>query len=133
MRTIVFFYVRAICGASYRKENHKLSFALMKYSAAVKNAYCTCKAAKDGWWHHMCALMKVIAKFSLEELKCIPELLPCTSRPCGWAVPRKRSANVSKPFAIDTTVHKVKLEAKGIACNFFNSRAEHLKQLDFNS
>jgi len=31
----------------------------------------------------------------------------------------KRSANVSKPSAMDTTVHKVKLEAKGIACNLF--------------
>ena len=81
----------------------------------------------------MYALMKVIAKFSLEELKCIPELLPCTSRPYGWTIPRKRSANVSKPSAMDTTVHKVKLEAKGITCNLFDARAEHLKQLDFNS
>lgn len=45
----------------------------------------------------------------------------------------KRSANVSKPSAMDTTVHKVKLEAKGIACNLFDARAEHLKQLDFSS
>ena len=105
----------------------------MKSSAAVKYAYCTCKAGKGGWCNHMYALMKVIAKFSLEELKCIPKLLPCTSRPCGWTVPRKRSANVSKPSAMDTTVHKVKLEAKGIACNLFDARAEHLKQLDFNS
>ena len=81
----------------------------------------------------MYALMKVIAKFSLEELKCIPELLPCTSRPCGWTVPRKCSANVSKPSAMDTTVHKVKPEAKGIACNLFDAIADHLKQLDFIS
>ena len=80
----------------------------------------------------MYALIKVVAKFSLEELKCIPELLPCTSRPCGWTVPHKRFANVFKPSAMDTTVHKVKLEAKGIACNSFDARAEHLKQLDFN-
>ena len=81
----------------------------------------------------MYALMKVIAKFSLEEFKCIPELLPRTSRPCGWRVPRKRSANVSKPSAMHTTVHKIKLEAKGVACISFDARAEHLKQLDFNS
>jgi len=31
----------AICGAHYRKENHKLSFGLMKSSTAVKYAYCT--------------------------------------------------------------------------------------------
>ena len=127
-----FFYVRAICGASYRKENHKLSFALMKSSAAVKYAYCSCRAGKGGWCNHMYALMKVIAKFSLEEFNCIPELLPCTSRPCGWTVPRKRSANVSKPSAMDTSVHKVICEAKRIACNLFDARVEHLKQLDFN-
>ena len=81
----------------------------MKSSAVVKYAYCTCKAGKGGWCNHMYAL-----------------------RPCGWTVPCKRSANVSKPM--DTAVHKVKLEAKGIACNLFqDARAEHLKQLDFNS
>lgn len=92
-----FFYVRAICGAHYRKESHKLSFALMKSSAAVKYAYCTFRAGKGGWCNHMYALMKVIAKFSLEELKYIPELLPCTSKPCGWTIPCKGSASVSKP------------------------------------
>ena len=127
------FDARAICGASYRKENQKPSFALMKSSAALQYAYCTCKAGGGGWCNHMYALMKVIAKFSLEELKCIPELLPCTSRPCGWRVPRNRSTIVSKPSAMHTTVHKVKLEAMGIACISFDARAEHLKQLDFNS
>ena len=34
---------------------------------------------------------------------------------------------------MDTTAYKVKLKAKGIACNFFDARAEHLKQLDYNS
>lgn len=72
----------------------------------------------------MYALMKVIAKFSLEELKYIPELLPV---PRGWRVPCKGSASVSK------VVHKVKLEAKGIACHLFDARAEHLIKLDFSS
>ena len=92
MRTF-FFYVRAISGASYRKENHKLSFALMKSSAAVKYAYCTCKAGKGGWCNHMYALMKVIATFSLEELKCIPELLPCMSVPLVEQATEKKTTN----------------------------------------
>ena len=128
-----FFYVCAICGATYRKENHKLRFALMTSSAAVKYAYCSYRAGKGGWCNNMYALMKVITKSSLEKFKCIPKLLPCTSRPCGWTVPHKRSANVSKPSAMDTTLHKVICEAKGIAYNLFDARAEHLKQLDFNS
>ena len=128
-----FFYVRAICGASYRKENHKLCFAIKKSSSAVKYAYCTCRAGKGGWCNHVYALMKVIAKFSLEESKCIPELLPCTSNPCGWTVPRKRQQNVSKSSVMDTTVKKTKPESKGVACNLFDARAEHLKELNFNS
>ena len=28
---ITFFYVRAICGASYRKENHKLCFTIKSH------------------------------------------------------------------------------------------------------
>ena len=128
-----FFYVRAICGASYRKENHKISFAILKSSSAVKYACCTCRAGKGGWCNHVYGLMKVIAKFSLEESKCIPELLPCTSKPCGWTVPRKRQQNVSKPSVMDDTVKKTKAESKGIACNLFDSRAEHPKELDFDS
>ena len=125
--------MRAICGASYKKENHQLSFAILKSSSDVKYAYCTSRAGKGGWCNNIYGLMKVMAKFSLENSKCIPELLPCTSRPCGWTVPRKRQQNVTKPSAMDTTVRKIKPDSKGISCNLFDARAEHLKQLDFNS
>ena len=94
-----FFYIWAICGASYGKENHKIGFAILKSSSG-------------GWCNHVDGLMKVIAKFSLEESKCIPELLSCTSKPCGWTVPRKRQ-NDSKPSVMDTTVKKTKPESKG--------------------
>ena len=50
-----------------------------KSSSAIKDAYCTCRAGKGGWSNHVYALMKVIAIFSVEESKCIPELLSCTS------------------------------------------------------
>ena len=87
-----------------------------KSSSAVKYAYCTCRAGKGGWCNHVYALMKVIAKFSLEESKCIPELLPCTLKPSGWTVPRKRQQNISKSSVVDTTVKK-RPESMGVACN----------------
>ena len=126
-----FFHVRAICGASYRKENRKLNFAIQKSSSAVKYAYCTCRAGKGGWCNHVYPLMKGISKFSLEESKCFPELLPNCS--CGWTVPRKRQQNVSKCSVMDTTLKKIKPGSKGVAYNLFDARAEHLKELDLFS
>ena len=74
--------------------------------------------------------MKVIAKFSVEEWKCIPELLSCTSKPCGWTVPERRQQNVSKSPVMKTTVKETKPEPKGFAGNLFYARAEHLKELN---
>ena len=117
---VTFLCVRAICGTSYKKENHKLSFALKKKSSsAVKYAYCTCRAGKGGWCNHVYALMKLIAKFSLEEAKCIPQLRSCTSKPCGWTVLQKRQQNVSKSPVMDTTLKKIKPESKAVTCNLF--------------
>ena len=81
--------------------------------------------------------MKVIAKFSVEESKCIPELLSCTSKPFGWTVPERRQQNVSKSSAessvMKTTVKETKPEPKGFAGNLFYARAEHLKELNLET
>ena len=90
-----------------------------KSSSAVKYAYCTCTAGKGGWCNHVYALMKLIAKFSLEEAKCIPQLRSCTSKPCGWTVLQKRQQNVSKSPVMDTTLKKIKPESKAVTCNLF--------------
>ena len=88
---------------------------------------------KGGWCNHVYALMKVIAKFSVEESKCIPEFLSCTSKPCGWTVPERRQQNVSKSSVMKTTVKETKPEPKGFAGNLFYARAEHLKELDLET
>ena len=98
-------------------------------SSAVIDAYCTFRAGKGGWCNHVYALMKVIAKFSVEESKCIPELLSCTIKPCGWTVPQRRQQNVSKSSVMNTTVKRTKPESKGITCNLFYASAEQLKEL----
>ena len=77
--------------------------------------------------------MKVIAKFSEEESKCIPELLSCTSKPCAWTVTERRQQNVSKSSVMKTTVKETKPESKEIACNLFYARAEHLKELNLET
>ena len=104
-----------------------------KSSSGVKDVYCTCRAGKGGWCNHVYALMKVIAKFSVEESKCIPELLSCTSKPCGWTVPERRQQNVSKSSVMKTTVKETKPEPKGFAGNLFYARAEHLKELNLET
>ena len=73
--------------------------------------------------------MKVIAKFSVDESKCILELLSCTSKLFGRTVPQKRQQYVFISSVMDTTVKKTKPEPKGVACNLFYARAEHLKEL----
>ena len=74
--------------------------------------------------------MKVIAKFSVDETKCILELLSCTSKPFGWTVPQKRQQYVFIYLQLWTPQSKkTKQESKGVACNLFYARAEHLKEL----
>ena len=102
-------------------------------SSAVIDAYCTFRAGKGGWCNHFYTLMKVIARFSVEESKCIPELLSCTSKPCGWTVPQRRQQNVSKSSVMNPTVKRTKPESKVITCNLYYARAEHLKELKLES
>lgn len=75
-----FFYVKAICGASYRKQNHQLSLGIDKHKGTVCYYYCTCRAGKGGFCNHMYGLIKTMASFSLEKQKTVPILLPCTSK-----------------------------------------------------
>ena len=126
----IFFYVRAICGASYRKQNHKLSLALDKSSGAVLYSYCTCRAGKGGFCNHMYGLMKIVASFSLEKRKCVPNMLPCTSKPCGWTVPKKRELGVSKPSITETVVKKNKPNSMGVKCKLYEARALPVRELD---
>ena len=67
MRT--FMTILAICGASYRKENHKPSFALMKSSAAVQYAYCTCKAGEGGWCNPLKQLAESVSMVISDTFK----------------------------------------------------------------
>jgi hypothetical protein len=38
----------------------------------------------------------------LDKLNKVPMQLPCTSRPCGWTVPKVRKMNVQKATVMET-------------------------------
>lgn len=73
-----FFYIKAVCSASYKKATyHKISCCLST-AAKVEYAYCSCVAGNGGFCNHVYALLKLVAQFALDKMKSIPELMPCT-------------------------------------------------------
>ena len=130
-----FFYIRSICSASYTKSQvHQLSCCISKSNAEVLYAYCTCKAGKGGFCNHIYGLLKLIAQFVLDKVSNIPHQLPCTSRPCGWTVPKVRKMNVRKDTVMETEVKKPKLGQKrpGIKCTLYEARAPHKQTVNFD-
>ena len=127
-----FFYVKAVCSASYTKSQyHQLSCSLSKTTAQVIYGYCTCKAGKGGFCNHMYALFKLIAQFVLDKLESIPLQLPCTSRPCGWTVPNVRRMDVAKKTVMETTIKKPKLGKNvGVECNLYEARSTKEQMFD---
>ena len=123
-----FFYIKAICSASYTKNQyHQLSCSLSRSSAKIMYGYCSCKAGQGGFCNHIYALLKLMAQFVLDKLDNIPLQLPCTSRPCGWTVPNVRRMDVAKQTVMETTIKKPKLGKKvssGIKCNLYEARSK---------
>ena len=105
-----YLYVKAICSASYTKNvYHQLSCCFSRTNAQVKYAYCTCKAGRGGFCNLVYALFKLTAQFVLDKLDKVPMQLSCTSRPCGWTVPKVRKMNTQKPTVMETVIKKPKL------------------------
>ena len=131
-----FFYIKAVCSASYTKSQyHQLSCSFSLSNAQVKYAYCTCKAGQGGFCNHVYALLKLTAQFVLDKLDEIPSQLPCTSRPCGWTVPKVRKMDVRKETVMETIIKKPKLEKKaqaGVKCTLYEARSSEQQQLNIN-
>ena len=120
-----YFYVKAICSASYTKNvYHQLSCCFSRTNAQVEYAYCTCKAGRGGFCNHVYALFKLTAQFVLDKLDEVPMQLSCTSRPCGWTVPKVRKMNIQKPTVMETVIKKPKLgKNTGVKCNLYEARS----------
>lgn len=79
-------------------------------------------------------LLKLLAQFVLDKSDSIPLQLPCTSRPCGWTVPKVRKMNVQKPTVMEVVIKKPKLGRKtsGVQCNLYEARSVEQQNLNFN-
>ena len=58
--------------------------------------------------------------------------LPCTSRPCGWTVPKVRKMNVQKPTVMEIVIKKPKLGKikTGVKCNLYEARSLDQQMFD---
>ena len=59
-----------------------MTVAVDRKTSDVIFAYCQCEAGKGGTCSHSFTLMKTLARWSLDQLKEIPEDIACTSKPC---------------------------------------------------
>ena len=127
-----YFYVKAICSASYTKNvYHQLSCCFSRTNVQVEYAYCTCKAGRGGFCNHVYALFKLTAQFVLDKLDEVPMQLSCTSRPCGWTVPKVRKMNIQKPTVMETVIKKPKLgKNAGVKCNLYEARSPDQQMFD---
>lgn len=131
-----FFYIKAICSASYRKNTfHQLSCCINSKTTIVEYAFCSCVAGNGGFCNHIYALLKIVGQFALDKLDTIPELLPCTSRPCGWTVPQMRKTDAIKPTVMETVIKKVKLDknSPGVKCTLYEARSTNSQSYPFRA
>ena len=82
--------VKAKCQASMStREIHDLEVSLDLASGNVLVAQCTCKAGNSGYCNHVMSLLLELARYSLEDLKRVPEEAACASMSRKWEIPGK--------------------------------------------
>ena len=93
------FCLKGLCGASLHKKGYWITVAVDRKASDVIFAYCQCEAGKGGTCSHSFAIMKTLARWSLDQLKEIPEDIACTSKPCVWSVPQSRERILKAPVS----------------------------------
>ena len=91
-----YFCIKYICAASLKKANRWLFLFLEKKTNHIAYAYCQCPAGKTGTCSHSFAMMKLVSKWVIDQLKFIPYAKACISGLCTWSVPQSRD-RVHKP------------------------------------
>ena len=91
--------VKGVCGASLKKKDRWVTIALSKDTADIKFAFCQCTAGKTGTCSHTFALMKLLAKWVLDNRTEIPDEVACTSKLCYWSVPQGRDRTTKAPIS----------------------------------
>ena len=83
----------------FRQKDRWVSVSIDKSSAAIEFCYCQCEAGKGGTCSHAYAVLHLLANWSLEQLKEIPDPVPCTSTLCAWNVPQARGRTDTPKFS----------------------------------
>ena len=68
---------------------HDLEVSLDLTSGNVLVAQCMCKAGNSGYCNHVMSLPLELARYSLDDLKRVPEEAACTSMSRKWGIPGK--------------------------------------------
>ena len=85
-----YYCIKGVCAASLKKLDRWIFVAINKESEEIQFMFCKCRAGKTGTCAHAYALIKLIASWSFDNIKLIPEPKACTSKPCTWSVPQSR-------------------------------------------
>ena len=126
-----FFYVRASCCASTKKDVRHMSLCLHKKNGSVQHAFCDCPAGTGGLDNHSTALMLEVAMFSLNNLEVVPAEESPTSLRCKWIGP-KRNENVDKPSVMEMEIRKYKVDdmtssrLPGVKCTLYEARKQRI-------
>ena len=83
----MYFYVKARCRASMKKEHRKALVQLCKRIGEVHKATCSCPAWKSVYCNHVIALLYEIAEYSLNSLTQVPQGKACTTVLRKWGIP----------------------------------------------
>ena len=90
--------LKGICAASLKKKDRWVTIAISKNTANIEFAYCQCTAGKTGTCSHAFALMKLVAKWVLDNKSEVPDEVACTSKLCYWSVPQSRDRTRKVPI-----------------------------------
>ncbi|XP_057294057.1 uncharacterized protein LOC130622600 [Hydractinia symbiolongicarpus] len=128
------FCIKGIAAASLKKMNRWVFIVLNKINGEVVFAHCQCPAGKTGTCSHCYAVMKLLAKWVVDELRMIPEPKACTSMPCVWNVPQAREymqkppvseLTIKSPDSKRNATNTEGASKKGITSSLYEPRSEH--------
>ena len=73
--------------------------ALSKFDGSVSLACCQYPVGKVGTCSQMFAVMKLVEKWTIDELTKIQEIKACNSKLCTWSLPQSRGKLFKHPIS----------------------------------
>ena len=135
--------IKGLSTASLKVENRWITLAICKETANVIYADCKCASGHLGTCSHSFALMKLFAKWVLDNKSEVPEEVACTSKPCVWSAPQGRDRIQKKAISGMTLIspesrkrksetaqnenENPKKKSKGISSTLYDPRSSDVK------